>query len=150
MAGKFYVYGVAADLDLSSAGNGLDADGTKLYCTTLAKNVADRAVQVGCSGGRSAKSHYNSVERVGALFPLTAWDSGPSGAFFSHLIFLGPSVGYRLGEYLYRTLKHLKHWLHTAHRPSKFMLGVSLYTSLERARCYHGQRCLAAAVDRST
>lgn len=53
MAGKFYVYGVAADLDLSSAGNGLDADGTKLYCTTLAKNVADRAMQVGCGSGRS-------------------------------------------------------------------------------------------------
>lgn len=46
MAGKHYVYGVAADLDLSSAGNGLDADGTKLYCTTMAKNVADRAMQV--------------------------------------------------------------------------------------------------------
>lgn len=46
MAGKYYVYGVAADLDLSSAGNRLDADGTKLYCTTLAKNVADRAMQV--------------------------------------------------------------------------------------------------------
>ncbi|CAN0481192.1 unnamed protein product [Scytosiphon promiscuus] len=39
MAGKYYVYGVAADLDLSSAGNGLDSDGTKLYCTTMAKNV---------------------------------------------------------------------------------------------------------------
>lgn len=47
MAGKHYVYGVAANLDLSSTGNGLDADGTKLYCTTMAKNVADRAMQVG-------------------------------------------------------------------------------------------------------
>lgn len=46
MAGKHYVYGVAANLDLSSTGNGLDADGTKLYCTTMAKNVADRAMQV--------------------------------------------------------------------------------------------------------
>lgn len=46
MAGKHYVYGVAANLDLSSVGNGLDADGTKLYCTTMAKNVADRAMQV--------------------------------------------------------------------------------------------------------
>lgn len=46
MAGKHYVYGVAANLDLASSGNGLDADGTKLYCTTMAKNVADRAMQV--------------------------------------------------------------------------------------------------------
>lgn len=46
MAGKHYVYGVAANLDLSSVGNGLDADATKLYCTTMAKNVADRAMQV--------------------------------------------------------------------------------------------------------
>ena len=59
MAGKYYVYGVAGDLDLSSAGNGLDADGTKLYCTTLAKNVADRAMQVGsgcCGGSRQHKT----------------------------------------------------------------------------------------------
>lgn len=40
------MYAVAANLDLSSTGNGLDADGTKLYCTTMAKNVADRAMQV--------------------------------------------------------------------------------------------------------
>lgn len=46
MAGKYYVYGVAANLDLASVGNGLDADGTKLFCTSMAKNVADRAMQV--------------------------------------------------------------------------------------------------------
>lgn len=46
MAGKYYVYGVAANLELASMGNGLDGDGTKLFCTTMAKNVADRAIQV--------------------------------------------------------------------------------------------------------
>ncbi|CAM9274872.1 unnamed protein product [Scytosiphon promiscuus] len=61
MAGKYYVYGVAADLDLSSAGNGLDADGTKLYCTTMAKNVADRAMQV--LGGYGYCDEYQ-VERL--------------------------------------------------------------------------------------
>ena len=46
MAGKCYLYGVANGLDLSTYGNGLDADGVKLYCATMAKHVADRAIQV--------------------------------------------------------------------------------------------------------
>jgi len=46
MAGKTYLYQTANALDLDSAGNRLDTDGVKLYCTTMAKNVADRAVQV--------------------------------------------------------------------------------------------------------
>lgn len=61
MAGKHYVYGVAANLDLSSVGNGLDADGTKLYCTTMAKNVPDRAMQV--LGGYGYCDEYQ-VERL--------------------------------------------------------------------------------------
>jgi hypothetical protein len=32
MAGRAYVYSVAANLDLATYGNGLDADGVKLYC----------------------------------------------------------------------------------------------------------------------
>ena len=63
MAGKHYVYGVAANLDLSSVGNGLDADGTKLYCTTMAKNVADRAMQVGLQ--------YNTRGRIGGYTGTT-------------------------------------------------------------------------------
>jgi isovaleryl-CoA dehydrogenase len=46
MAGKTYVYAVARNLDLNSHGNGLDADGVKLYCAPMAKRVADRAIQV--------------------------------------------------------------------------------------------------------
>lgn len=61
MAGKHYVYSVAGNLDLSSSGNGLDADGTKLYCTTMAKNVADRAMQV--LGGYGYCDEYQ-VERL--------------------------------------------------------------------------------------
>ena len=45
-AGRSYVYNVARDLQLDSVGNGLDADGVKLYCGQMGKNVADRAIQV--------------------------------------------------------------------------------------------------------
>lgn len=61
MAGRCYVYGVANSLDLSTHGNGLDADGTKLYCAQMSKNVADRAIQV--MGGYGYVGEY-SVERL--------------------------------------------------------------------------------------
>ena len=46
MAGRSYVYNVAQNIDLKSYGNGLDADGVKLYCGSMAKRIADRAIQV--------------------------------------------------------------------------------------------------------
>ena len=46
MAGKHYLYQVANRMDLDAAGNRLDTDGVKLFCTTMGKNVADRAMQV--------------------------------------------------------------------------------------------------------
>ena len=46
MAGRSYVYNVASNIDLQSYGNGLDADGVKLYCGPMGKRVADRAIQV--------------------------------------------------------------------------------------------------------
>ncbi len=49
MAGKAYLYGFANGLDLTSCGNGLDADGVKLYCARMAKDVSDRAIQVSIS-----------------------------------------------------------------------------------------------------
>lgn len=61
MAGRSYVYNVARQLDLSSYGNGLDADGVKLYCAPMAKRVADRAVQV--LGGYGYVGEYQ-VERL--------------------------------------------------------------------------------------
>ena len=45
LAGRSYVYNVARNIDLNSAGNGLDSDGVKLYCGPMAKNIADRAIQ---------------------------------------------------------------------------------------------------------
>jgi isovaleryl-CoA dehydrogenase len=61
MAGRCYVYGVANNLDLESHGNGLDADGVKLYCAGMSKNVADRAIQV--LGGYGYVGEY-VVERL--------------------------------------------------------------------------------------
>ena len=61
MAGKSYLYGVSNGLDLSTYGNGLDADGVKLYCAQMAKNVADRAIQV--LGGYGYCGEY-TVERL--------------------------------------------------------------------------------------
>lgn len=61
MAGRCYVYGVASGLNLLSHGNGLDADGTKLYCATMSKHVADRSIQV--MGGYGYVGDY-VVERL--------------------------------------------------------------------------------------
>ncbi len=61
MAGRAYVYATAARLDLGSAGNRVDSDGVKLYCGTMAKNVADRAIQV--LGGYGYVGEYR-VERL--------------------------------------------------------------------------------------
>jgi len=61
MAGRTYVYAVANGLDLGTHGNGLDADGVKLYCAQMAKNVADRAIQV--MGGYGYVGEY-VVERL--------------------------------------------------------------------------------------
>jgi isovaleryl-CoA dehydrogenase len=61
MAGRAYVYALANNIDLETYGNGLDADGTKLYCAQMAKTVADRAIQV--LGGYGYVGEYN-VERL--------------------------------------------------------------------------------------
>ena len=61
MAGRSYVYAVANALDLNSYGNGLDADGTKLFCANMSKQVADRAIQV--MGGYGYVGEYK-VERL--------------------------------------------------------------------------------------
>lgn len=61
MAGRSYVYTTAARLDLGAAGNRIDSDGVKLFCGTMAKNVADRAIQ--CLGGYGYVGEYK-VERL--------------------------------------------------------------------------------------
>lgn len=61
MAGRSYVYQVAQNLDLDAFGHRADSDGVKLYCSTMAKNVADRAIQT--LGGYGYVSEY-VVERM--------------------------------------------------------------------------------------
>ncbi|MFN3198855.1 MAG: acyl-CoA dehydrogenase family protein [Bradymonadia bacterium] len=61
MAGRSYVYSTAQAMRLDKAGNRLDSDGVKLYCSTMAKNVADRAIQV--LGGYGYIGEYH-VERL--------------------------------------------------------------------------------------
>ena len=61
MAGRCYVYETARKIDLGREGNRVDSDGVKLYCSTMAKNVADRAIQV--LGGYGYVGEYQ-VERL--------------------------------------------------------------------------------------
>jgi isovaleryl-CoA dehydrogenase len=45
-AARSYVYDVARRMDLDKAGNRVDSDGVKLIASTMAKELADRAIQV--------------------------------------------------------------------------------------------------------
>jgi isovaleryl-CoA dehydrogenase len=45
-AGRAYVYNTARGLDLRKAGNRIDSDGVKLYCSVMGTTVANRAMQV--------------------------------------------------------------------------------------------------------
>lgn len=58
---RSYVYETARRMDLNKEGNRLDSDGVKLVTTTMAKNVADRAIQV--LGGYGYVGEY-VVERL--------------------------------------------------------------------------------------
>ena len=58
---RTYVYETARRMSLDSAGNRLDSDGAKLIASTLAKNIADRAIQV--LGGYGYVGEY-VVERL--------------------------------------------------------------------------------------
>lgn len=60
-AAQTYVYDTARRMDLTKEGNRLDSDGVKLVATTMAKNVADRAIQV--LGGYGYVGEY-VVERL--------------------------------------------------------------------------------------
>lgn len=60
-AAKCYVYDTARRMSLTEEGNRLDSDGVKLVAATMAKNVADRAIQV--LGGYGYVGEY-IVERL--------------------------------------------------------------------------------------
>ena len=60
-AARCYVYETARRLDLERHGNRVDADGTKLFAAQIAKQIADRAIQV--LGGYGYMGEY-VVERL--------------------------------------------------------------------------------------
>jgi isovaleryl-CoA dehydrogenase len=60
-AARCYVYDTARRLDLDRHGNRVDADGTKLFTARIAKEIADRAIQV--LGGYGYMGEY-VVERL--------------------------------------------------------------------------------------
>lgn len=61
MASKSYIYNTSNNLELSSAGNVMDSDGVKLFAGKMAKDVADRAIQV--LGGNGYTGEYR-VEQL--------------------------------------------------------------------------------------
>jgi isovaleryl-CoA dehydrogenase len=60
-AGRAYVYNTARHMDLRKAGQRIDSDGVKLYCSTMATTVANRAIQT--LGGYGYCGEY-AVERL--------------------------------------------------------------------------------------
>eukprot|EP00434_Breviolum_minutum_P003637 symbB.v1.2.003202.t2/scaffold166.1/size289592/4 len=82
-AGRSYVYQVARHLQLDSVGNGLDADGVKLYCGQMGKNVADRAIQV--MGGYGYVGEYN-VERLWRDAKLLEIGGGTNEAHHKNIV----------------------------------------------------------------
>jgi len=83
MAGRAYVYLIASQLKLESIGNGLDADGVKLYCGPMGKNVADRAIQV--MGGYGFVGEY-VVERLWRDAKLLEIGGGTNEAHHKNMV----------------------------------------------------------------
>merc|ERR1712046_199952 len=82
-AGRSFVYQVAKELDLDSMGNSLDADGVKLYCGKMGKNVADNAIQV--MGGYGYVGEYN-VERLWRDAKLLEIGGGTNEAHHKNMV----------------------------------------------------------------
>ena len=61
MAGRAYTYYTASAMKLDEPGHRLDSDGVKLFTSTMAKDIADRAIQV--LGGYGYVAEY-AVERL--------------------------------------------------------------------------------------
>jgi len=83
MAGRSYVYSMAGALDLTTYGNGLDADGVKLYCAPMAKTIADRAIQV--LGGYGYVGEYQ-VERLWRDAKLLEIGGGTNEAHHKNMV----------------------------------------------------------------
>jgi len=83
MAGRSYVYQTANHLKLETVGNGLDADGVKLFCGAMGKGVADKAMQV--MGGYGYVGEYN-VERLWRDSKLLEIGGGTNEAHHKNMV----------------------------------------------------------------
>eukprot|EP01035_Chromulina_nebulosa_P019489 gene19489-25375_t len=83
MAARSYVYNIAQNLELDSYGNGLDADGVKLFAATMGKRVADRAIQV--LGGYGYVGEYQ-VERLWRDSKLLEIGGGTNEAHHKNMV----------------------------------------------------------------
>ncbi len=83
MAGRSYVYNVARQLNLASMGNGLDADGVKLFCGKMGKNVADSAIQV--LGGNGYMGEYG-IEQLWRDSKLLEIGGGTNEAHHKNMV----------------------------------------------------------------
>uniref|UniRef100_A0A7S3Y1X6 Acyl-CoA dehydrogenase/oxidase C-terminal domain-containing protein n=1 Tax=Heterosigma akashiwo TaxID=2829 RepID=A0A7S3Y1X6_HETAK len=81
--GRSYLYQVCHGLDLASHGNGLDADGVKLFCGPVGKNAADRAIQV--LGGYGYVGEY-AVERLWRDAKLLEIGGGTNEAHHKNMV----------------------------------------------------------------
>lgn len=70
MAGRAYTYYAASQMDLKEPGHRLDSDGVKLYCSTMGKNVADRAIQVLGGYGYCGEYHVERLWRDAKLLEI--------------------------------------------------------------------------------
>ena len=69
-ASRAYVYEVARKIKLDELGQRLDSDGVKLVATPMAKNVADRAIQVLGGAGYIAESVVERLWRDAKLLEI--------------------------------------------------------------------------------
>ena len=67
-AGRAYLYNISNSVNLFKSGQRVESDGVKLYCSTMAKNVADRAIQV--LGGNGYIGQYNVRRSLSCMFAL--------------------------------------------------------------------------------
>ncbi len=70
MAGRTLVFHTAQRMSASSADSQLDADAAKLYCATMAKTLADRAIQVLGAYGYSGEYPVERLWRDAKLFEI--------------------------------------------------------------------------------
>lgn len=70
MAGRAYTYLTASAMKLDKAGHRLDSDGVKLFCSTMGKNVADRAIQVLGGYGYTGEYHVERLYRDAKLLEI--------------------------------------------------------------------------------